>query len=954
MEIARQDSDKYARDTGRSLTVLRRQLANSQAIKTPNWAVDVPSVAALVPFMLIGAWDSRNAKDAAAVAQLSKAKSDDDIEREVAHLVTLDDAPMWSAGSMRGVVSKLDLLHLVAPAITKYDLQGYYKLAASVLGEDNPAVDLEESEQPFASLFGKVREYSSTLRLGIAETLVLLAAHGNTLFRDRPRVDTEREAAQLVERLLPYPLTERSLLSHERDLRTYAEAAPDRFLDILEHDLATSNPVTITWMNKSSPGVFGGSPARTGLLWALEALCWSPDTLLRAARVLARLAQVKIVDRWTNKPMNSLLSVLHKAFPQTAATVEQRISVLKDLEATRPDIAWQLALQAIGDRMEMIREGCRPRWRTDAAGCGGVGTAEAAEQFESAAIELVLGRSSHSRATLDDLVEHVAMLRPAQQVQVWHLIETWARAGASDEDLAKLRETVRVRALSMRARRLAKDTHISDAARRAYILLEPKSLLLKHAWLFREPRLEESYDEAYVDTEHDYVERGKRIQALRFNALQEVYTAQSLAGIIDLGMCGNATREVGHLCARRLLTSDENVALIQEIFELDNATRDDSSRLKSLASGILWSLDEDPLDSVLGQLKTRLAEVIFTIVLQQAPFNSRTWKFVDALKSQAQEQYWQNVVPQRYFDVDSTEAVLRLLEAGRPKAALSIVDTQQRTTDIRTLYRLLCDIVKEGKEKQTEYPVEAYAVEQIFKWIDSSTEFTLQEKALLEFRYLNILAPSLTKSDNPGAPNLEKFLEAQPALFVQAVVWSYKRSDENVDPAEYAIKPEDCERLANHGQSFFHGVRRVPFSSGENFEHLFEWVKCVREECARLARTDVADLKLGELLANAPIGKDDVWPCEAVRDVLESVRSDRLMQGFVVGVHNSRGVFTREYEEGGKQEDELAAKYRRWAEALQFSHPYVATRLLDEIVDDYHQDARRADTEVDVRRRLGH
>jgi hypothetical protein len=124
----------------------------------------------------------------------------------------------------------------------------------------------------------------------------------------------------------------------------------------------------------------------------------------------------------------------------------------------------------------------------------------------------------------------------------------------------------------------------------------------------------------------------------------------------------------------------------------------------------------------------------------------------------------------------------------------------------------------------------------------------------------------------------------------------------------------------------------------------------VRDACAGLGRLEVADIKIGEMLASAPADENGVWPCEAVRDALEDVHSADIMHGARIGLFNSRGVHWR--GEDGAQERELASKYRAWAEALQYSHPFVSSSLLVGMVERYEHDARREDAEAKIKRRL--
>jgi hypothetical protein len=83
---------------------------------------------------------------------------------------------------------------------------------------------------------------------------------------------------------------------------------------------------------------------------------------------------------------------------------------------------------------------------------------------------------------------------------------------------------------------------------------------------------------------------------------------------------------------------------------------------------------------------------------------------------------------------------------------------------------------------------------------------------------------------------------------------------------------------------------------------------------------------------------------------MEDVQSESMMNGAHTGVYNSRGVHWK--GEGGEQERALADKYRRWALALQVSHPFVASKLLMGLAKTYDHEASREDTEAGIRRRL--
>ena len=89
---------------------------------------------------------------------------------------------------------------------------------------------------------------------------------------------------------------------------------------------------------------------------------------------------------------------------------------------------------------------------------------------------------------------------------------------------------------------------------------------------------------------------------------------------------------------------------------------------------------------------------------------------------------------------------------------------------------------------------------------------------------------------------------------------------------------------------------------------------------------------------------------QSVRQVMEDIQSEAISQGAQTSLYNARGVHRR--GEGGGQERDIAEKYRRWENALHYSHPFVASSLLTGMVRTYEHDASREDTEASLRRRM--
>lgn len=954
MGKTRDDIGRLANASGRSLTVIRRQLAKIPAIRKPAWADNPETASELVPLTLVGAWDAQNSADQSAL-QLLADVSLETLDRRVDELLSLNDSPVWSIGGYRGVISKMDSLFAIADAISTADLNRFLGVARIVLEEDDPALDLPEKDRWAAAIHGKKREFSGAVREGISETLVLLAVHGKNLFYERLGFNGELEAAKLVRDLLE-PISSRKLEAQESDLPVYAEAAPLEFLDIIERDLRSEKPAVMELLRPVDTGLFGSCP-RSGLLWALEGLAWSPSTFSRAVKILGQLSEVEISDNWANKPIASLGSIFRAWMPQTEADHETRLHAIRMLLNKHPNIGWSLCVQQFGDHGNSVGDySHKPKWRPDGYGFGEpFNTWGPINAFVSEMVKIALSRPSYTVEMLCDLISRLHALTPEHQERVWEIIGDWYKAGASDEDVAKIREKIRITVLSRWARKRADDdgwAGLTKKAKTVYAAMQPHDIVNKHEWLFRQAWVEESADEL-AEEELDFQARERRIEKLRAEALTEIVRDRGIAGVFELADKGSTQRQIGAHLASGILEDEQIENMIRQCLCL---SRNDAGR-EGIAAGALWTLDENRRLEIYASLRREITNEEALHFLLLSPYRASTWELVDQLPADIRVRYWHDVVPQYIFDSsgENDESIRRLLLVNRPRAAFASMHFKLEEVRPPLLLKMLSAMVEQGNDKLGEYRLNDYDVQRAFKLLDRNPDIAAEEKAKLEFAYLEVLAGHFRGKSGHQIPNLERFIEEHPETFVQAIVWAFKRKNHGEDPPEFRVV-EDRELIAKRSFSLLEALERIPGcdkeSEEEQREKLKEWVAAVRKSCAELDRAAIADVYLGKLLSNAPVGSDDVWPNESVRDIMEDIQSEDISKGAHTGVYNARGVHWR--GEGGDQERELAEKYRNWANALQFTHPFVSSSLLMSLVQTYEREAEQQDTEAGIRRRLRH
>jgi addiction module HigA family antidote len=946
MGFDRDDVSRLARESGHSLTVLRRRLSEIPAIRTPPWAQkDVAD--RLMPLILVGAWDSTSEADQAILSDIA-ASTHDEIEQTVAELATQEQSPVWSIGKFRGVVSKVDALYAAQSFVIPAHLKRFFQVARVVLSESDPALDLPEDKGWASNLYGKSRRHSAALRQGLCETLVLLSVHGNNLFRSRLGFDVEAAVNELIRQLL-IPLDPVTWQSQRHDLPRYAEAAPELFLDILEQDLRSADPKVLALMRPAEGGMFS-SPGRTGLLWALEVLAWNPLWLPRVVLILGKLSEPKIADNWANKPDHSLASIFRCWLPQTAATVEERIVALELLVRRHPQVGWRTCVDQFDPHSTTGDYTYRPRWRRDAIGAGESASGQDRYRMARKALDLAIAWPTHNENTLGDLVERLRGIPPEDQETVWSAIDTWTAEGPDERRKAALRETIRRSTMTRRSHVQGVERKLRIRAKAAYDALEPADVVLRHGWLFVQQWVDESADEL-DDDGLDYRKRDERIAKAREQALREIWSQAGYDGVVRLCGMGDASWVIGAHLASGVFD-----AVTAERFVVQLLAGGPDKVLDSCLYGLLARLDPGVCEAILA----RAVEAHFgknendpkiVRLLTCAPFGNVTWQHVDRLPEIERKLYWQEIRA-IYFYGESAEDVNRavdeLLAVDRPRAAFHVVHMEFGKVASAKLVRLLFETATNNSEPQGHYQLSQHHISDAFEEMARRPDVLADELARLEFLYIDAL--DHTKH---GIRNLEAQLAQSPDLFVQALALVFKRRDDSEDPPHF--RPGNAANpsaLAAAAYRLLTHATRIPGTDRDGTikaRKLGDWLTKVRELTREHAREAVGESMVGQLLGRSPPGEDGIWPAEAVRDVLEDLGTPELANGMRTGRYNERGAVWR--DDGGSQERTLAERYLAWARQLAGRYPFTA-RLLNDMAKMYDHEATWHDTDTQVRRRL--
>ena len=292
---------------------------------------------------------------------------------------------------------------------------------------------------------------------------------------------------------------------------------------------------------------------------------------------------------------------------------------------------------------------------------------------------------------------------------------------------------------------------------------------------------------------------------------------------------------------------------------------------------------------------------------------------------------------------EAEEAVKYLLLADRPQTAFLYVDLILKKISPKVIFDILSAMLL-PTSKDENNPPDRYQLGEAFSQISKYKMLSLEQKASLEFAYIEVLAPCGLKSENCSIKNLERYLEEHPEFFVQLISALSKRDDGEDDRGENANKKEFLAKCFDTLGALTH-IPGEDNSGKINTEKLEGWVKQAINLAEKNGRRNIVEYFIGKLLGHCQNGEDGIWPCEGVRDLVEDMHSKDMIEGMYIEKRNSRGVTSRSFGDGGAQEWRIVEQYQDWRRQLAITHPFVADELLGQLAKSYQNEAEMWDNE---------
>jgi len=875
------EAHRHALEAGGRLLPLQRRLG---FVSTPAWAHEV-SRSVIPALLLAGRWVPVSSGDRAFVERLGADASE--AEATCARLITVEGAPIVRRQTSFEWAARGDAWNDFAPTLAAGLLRTFERAASDVLGEDDPAFELEPEQRLFAAIYGKTKSASDSLREGVCDTLLRLAVH-EELLEAAIGAGVGSAIAHRVVRAVLGPSWKR-WASVDRLLPVLAEAAPDAFLEGLDESLAAQADGISALLHQ----VRSSSHPYTGLLWALERLAFLRPIVTTVVDRLAELASRDTASHnHVNRPMNSLVSLVLPWLPQSATTLEERLSIVDRVASRWEDVGWRLMLSHFMTH-GMWTPHVRPQQRPFDPGEGDeIPPDQVARQVEAIHerarvlagnratrwVALLDASYRYDRALGERALEEVVKLREKidEPLRIWEALRhelylTHLRQAPADDTE---RATVRLR--------------------EAYEAFTPVDAVAQVAWLFS------ARADLPDDSAGDYAKGQSRARERRIEAVRKLLgRADGWMLIARIGREGE--HPMPGFVADALIAAGAGAGALAKYLSPDGETvlgEVGACVLAQLAGANGLPELDAPVRELLNQ--GRVASALSVALRLSA--TPALWDRVATWGDKFRAQYWTRLwSPYVANSGDLPRAARAFLEVGRPDAAVDALADEKGALPIDLALEAMEALAERLPELVEKGWHDTYDVERLLARLDADSAAPDDRLILLEMRLLGVM------HNLSSTARLPRALGQHAELFVAAMTACYRADGEA--PRELTAAEQ---RGVNGGRALLErwkGYPGVDAPAPEREQQLLAWSQDVLTRLETARRSEVAGIKVGEVLARAPAGDDGIWPCRAARTLLDAGRSATLAQGLLIGKRNLRGVTRKAIGEGGPQERDLAREY---------------------------------------------
>lgn len=920
----------------RDTTDTGRKMSPECGSKAPpfNGKIQTAYKKELALLCLIGEFDASRPGDQGMVAKLLESDYQTALN-VIQSIANTDASALKLGGTIWKVVDTKKTLEQIGSYIYDNHVDNFAQIYLKIIGEIDPALELDAKKRYFAEVYGKKRIYSNEIRRGVANGMAMLA-NSQDLCSNCSIKKLRNIAKSAVRELLSKNQDSKIWMSIMDDISLVAQTAPTEFLSKLEAalDMRDDNPI-IEVINESNGSPFFRKDYISGLYGALAELLWDKDLFFRTSMILARISdQIGSYGEGQRCALDVILHTILPWQPKTFASVDVRHSVIEKIVKEYRSTGLELLKRLLPGVTYTTVERQTPMWlnvlRDRGNGC-------VIKQVERQELEEQnLYYSNMYVDAVDSLDEIIGIIKDVNHLAedtfarlIVKLRKKMASASAKEKRVvweALLKEINELNQLNqytdVENPRAVKLREIADA-------IEPEDNLEKSLYLFSNCDYDLISRKGWKKSQEE-IEKKRRDALLGILGEQDPNKLNQLINKAALPHTVGAT-----LGCMNIPSLDRRVLPV--FLDGSNAEREFARSFISTRyvcrGGVNW------VKQLNFSSWTEEEQLSFVLSL---PFSQDIWSMPEVQQNRTlNKKYWGLVNNFRFAkDGDNIEYAIRnLLVAKRPLAAIEYIywlliqhgePNEERISTDQCLDVLIKSL--NTSEDVSKFDRLQYEIKEVFAYLYRNGDYTETDLWRAELSYLGIFH----KNDGVQPLALTHKIANDPDFFCELIQTAYKPNIPECKVPSKINESLQFKLLRLLSFNDFPIVLGVDDQGELNDNKLRTWIAKVEDVCKKSGHLNIAQSVVGGYLTNSPPDRSGLWINKTVADILERDSASSMRSGYNTGIYNDCGVQIVGITE--RRKETLQGKWlnrARKAEELGFIRFATSLRKL---VDDFKRD----------------
>lgn len=849
-------------------------------------------------FAFLGSWNENYSGDISIIEQITGVDYKTSQELFKDELINNTEAFSYIRNVWK-CYSHSNFLLSISSKLFDEDIDILFSIANSILDSvDDYAEDALPAE---LHNYYKNHNYSDEMIKGVFETIAILG-NNESSFSNCSKIHISNQIWSLENRVFSSSNT-RVYYFMSDYFHYLGEAQPKTFLNKIEKLInEKSEPFMDYLLQENSNKHFDKGYYQLDRI--IRCLAVDERYFASAINIIVQLAQVD------SRFIDTAVYILLPWYPQTQASINKRIAIVRSLATTNGNIIWGVLMKLMPGETTSSISLERPEYMEDLELPDRISNAdynEASIEYINIAISM-LANNVQRIVEIVDVISNVSFDIQNQIVEA--IIENTVELPLAEKEIV----WNRIRELVQEHRRFTNTNWVLPADRLA-ALVDLMAVIIPDANYLEVIRLFRKDQFSLFETLENYEDEARKLRDKQIVAVNTIYKEAGLGGLNDLNSKVENHSLLGE-CVAKVATDEDIASLLKGKSTFD---------IESILYGIINGLKTEHL----FELIESFSDDSKAEILSNLPLSKECVSRIQALEEKSQDYFWRITCGHYSSNIDASTlefAIKRINGCGRANISLNILLLAEHEKKEIVSDQIIIESLDSYDGSDDKLLVGRYTIQELIKCLQMGDN-NKEDLIRIEWKYLDFLCGI----DDYSPVTTWKEMANNPVFFMKILKLYRGNLDNKTEEAIESAKKSFS--VLNHWKS----IPGLQDNGTIDVEKLDNWIEIVKTEASKCDLLRLAQEEFGKVSFYSPQDPDGFFINRRIAYYLQNDTADSVRLGYRMEAFNSRGAHW--VDPTGKPEFELEEKYNNMANAADEEGMFRFANTLREIAQNYHNEA---------------